>query len=119
MDKRLFHPKFLDSLFGFFTSECTIQGKTVNEAASGENKEEWDDKFTAIPCAFGKESGSENRDQEYTYHRARHKIILKGLYWNISGEMRATVDGMPYNILYPIYDYRLQKTTLVVELIEV
>lgn len=91
----------------------------VDEKVSGENEEEWDDLYTAVPCAFGKEGGSENRQDEYTYHRARHRIILKGLYWDVNGNMRAIVDGLFYNILYPIYDYRLQKTSLVVELINV
>ena len=119
MDSKLFHPDFLSSLNRFFSDECTIQEPLRELKESGHPDLGWDDLYVAIPCAFGKEEGAENRTEDYTFYRGRFRVILQGLYSDITGEMRAKINGVLYNILYPIHDYRLQKTSLVVELIKV
>lgn len=117
MEKRLFHINWLNSLDYFFDRLCTIQEKTnesVSESGMVEN--DWTDVFSGVPAMIGKESGQEVKATNDTYSKATHRIVLKGLF-DVKSGMRAVVDGLKFDILYPIADSKSQKTSLIVQFI--
>lgn len=118
MNKRLFHPEFLDSLETFFTRQCTVKEPDKDQSDSGEPVITWTDKYVGISCAIGKTSGEEVRGPSNTYHKATHRVILKGYYDDITGDMEVVVGNLRLNVLYTEPDHRSQKTSLVCEIIK-
>lgn len=118
MNKRMFHKDFINSFDRFFIFECTIEEPVTEFKESGNPNITYTDKYVAIPSAFGKMKGSENREESKTYHSGMFRIVLKGYYGDITGDMRAKINTTHYNIHYAIPDSQHEKTSLVVELIK-
>jgi len=119
MDKRLFHPKLLDSLGSFFNSTCTIQEYTETQDEWGEPIQTWADKpgHIDIPCAIAPSGGQEVKRPDMTYVVSSHYITLRGNYPAITEAMRAVVAGKTYDILLVEHDSRGITTRLSVQVV--
>lgn len=120
MDKRMFHPKLLDSLSSFFNSTCTIQEYTETQDEWGEPIKTWADKadHIDIPCTIAPSGGQEVKRPDMTYVVSTHHITLKGHYLDITEAMQVVVAGKNYDILLVEHDSHGKTTRLTCQVVE-
>jgi head-tail adaptor len=96
MNKRLTHPKLMDSLFRFFNKVCDIEEWT--ETGRDEYNEpiyEWSPKYSGIGCIIGSDKTEEQKQDKYNSRIVTHRIVLNGNFTDIDDTMRLnTSDGI-------------------------
>lgn len=115
MVKRFIHPKFVDSLAGFFPDTCVIQSSTEvlgDNHETGTYAKTWTDTLTDIRATIGDSRGEEVRQKDKTYAISSHKICLQGDY-AVTEKQRAVIDSINYDILSVDKDSRTQLTRLI------
>lgn len=115
------HPRRLAALKAHFQTLCTIQHRTIIYDAFNQEVITYSNSpnLTAIPAY--KEpatagSGEQRTDQEVIVTN-RWYVYLQGYYPTIEIDDRATLDGVPHNILNVVHDDSKTLTVLSTELV--
>lgn len=113
------HPKMNDWL-GIYNATCTILENQGEKDEYGQVEDDYQPVtgLVDIEAAIGPTGGDEISSQDAPHNVAGFTIELKGVYKEITGNMRAEINGKQYDILLSETDSRRNRTRLQVEVRE-
>ncbi len=120
MPRTLIHPSMLSNQSDFYRSRCTITTYTAeNPDTFGQPQPTWITlvNHANLPCAFAPNSAQEFKRPDMTLAVNARIMSIAGYYPGITTKMRATVDGVVYDILSIEPDSHKKTTRLIVEIV--
>lgn len=116
----LIHPDMLDSLPDFYPKTCTIKEPSESQSGSGHVTITYAaiGALTDIACRIAPSIGKEVKQADQTYTIGNFTVVFPEYYVAITEVMRASIDGIEYDILNVAHDAEEESTRLLVEIVE-